>query len=548
MDNQPMQPNVPNNTPSGGNHPLYSMQPIAPLPCYPPPAQPPVTFAPKQDTPIEKESNQPRGLLMVALVFFSSLFFSEMLLRGGFFGLAVPVCITLFYALAFWYLKGRENAFSKNSMLMLIPIGILSFSYLFDPGLLTWFVTSVTLMFLIPAQLTVMSGASIRTMFSSRIFPETMKTAIGKTICNMHTPFRSFRVLRNFGIKSKTLMMALVGVLCAVPFLLIFSALFSKADAAFSYYMNNLSAILSFNLGTIVFDLFFGSMIAIVLASFLFVLRGAIPEQTEVHTVTGKLNVISTSVFLIFILLLQGLFIITQFAFLFGGNPLLDGMSYGEYAHSGFFQIATASIITALIVLCISLFGKRTEKGVLPCITKVLLTILTVFDFFLYYCAYVRMFNYISAYDLSVKRIGVCWLMALMGLILAGVALKMWLPKMNLTGWAIICTCLMVIALNAINPDRLTANYNIDEYLTSLRDNTSVVRSLDVRYLGSLSSGTAIELDRLKGTPMEEKAKKSLERMWYRTESKSWKNMTVVDSEIRDVMKRWDIIQPSSAD
>ncbi len=547
MNNQAPYPFSPNNQPSGENYgfnPPSNTLPVSPS-CPPQPTnpfsppntiQPPISFMPAESSPIEKETEKPRGLLMVILVFFSSLFFSDMLLRGGFWGLAVPVCITLFYILAFWYLKGRKHAFSRNSIIMLFPIGLLSCSYLFDTGVLAWFVTSVTLLFLIPAQLTVMSGVSLQTMFSSRIIPETIKTAIGKTICNMHTPFRSFRVLKTFGSKSKKLMMGFIGLICAIPFLLIFTALFSKADAAFSYYIAHLFSILDINISALIFDLFFGSIIAIIIASFFFVLRGSISEQATANTRTGKLNIISTSVFLFFILLLQGLFIITQITFLFGENPLPSGMSYGEYVHTGFFQIAAASILTALIILCISLFGKRAENGCLPNITKILLTILTLFDFFLYFCAYVRMYHYINAYDLSVKRIGVCWLMALMGLILAGTAFKMWFPKINLAGWIIVCTCIMVISLNIINPDRLTAKYNVDEYLAAPQNS-----HLDINYLSTLSTSAALELDRLKNTDAENEALRELKYIWHRMERRSWKNATVMDGKIREVLNRWDI-------
>ena len=330
--------------------------------------------------------------------------------------------------------------------------------------------------------------------------------------------------------------MAFIGLLCAVPFLLIFAVLFSNADAAFSYYIQSLSTILGMNMSAFIFNLFFGSIIAIVMASFFFVLRGTVPDAEKASTFIGKLNTISTSVFLTFILLLQGLFIITQFTFLFGGNPLPSGMSYGEYVHTGFFQIATASIITALIILCISLFGKRAENGKLPNITRILLTILTIFDFFLYFCAYFRMYKYIEAYDMSVKRISVCWLMALMALILAGTALKMWFPKINLAGWVIVCTCVMVISLNIINPDRMTAKYNVSEYITDTANS-----HLDVGYLGTLSTSAALELDRLKDTAMEEQAKQELKYIWRRMEGRSWKNATVMDGKIREVFERWGI-------
>ena len=102
---------------------------------------------PETINPIEKEANVPSGLFMVASVFLFSLFFSNMFLRGGLAGISVPVCISLFYVIVIWYLKGRNNAFSRNSLIMLVLIEALSFTYLFESGFLAWFVTTLTLLF-----------------------------------------------------------------------------------------------------------------------------------------------------------------------------------------------------------------------------------------------------------------------------------------------------------------------------------------------------------------------------------------------------------------
>ena len=96
------------------------------------------------------------------------------------------------------------------------------------------------------------------------------------------------------------------------------------------------------------------------------------------------------------------------------------------------------------------------------------------------------------------RRIGVCWLMAVMALILAGVAAHMWFPKINLAGWTLSCLCVMVIALNVCNPDRLAAKYNIGQYLAS----APACAHLDTSYLSKLAPSAVLELDRLKGTPL----------------------------------------------
>lgn len=507
-------------------------QPAAPLPPYQRPL-----------TPTELEAQQPRSFFMVIAVFLLSVMFSETVLLGTFSGISMTVCIVLFYTAAICYLRGRSNAFSKGSVLMLLPIALLSASYVFDNGTLAWFVTTAFLALLIPLQLTAMSGAGTRSVFSSRILSDTAAMMFAKLFGNLDTPFMTFSAVKRKSSTAKIILKLLLGAAIAVPFLLIFIALFASADSIFESYLITIADAFHFNFFSCAFTLITGGLITLFASAFLLGLRSVnLPEKEAAHT-QGKLNPLVTSVFLLLIILLQASFITVQCVYLFGGHTLPEGMTYAGYARSGFFQISTASVITALLILFISFFGKRGKNGALMLQTKILLSVLTCCDLFLYYCAYVKMGAYIQAYDLTVRRIGVCWLMAVMALILAGVLLHMWLPKLNLTAWVLTCLCVSVIALNICSPDRLSAKYNIDQYLNADQSTAHI----DTDYLGRLAPSVILELDRLKGTPEEDNAKIAMRNAAERLEQHTWKGLCVTDGKAYEIAKSWGVIYPEEA-
>lgn len=511
--------------------PMPQMPPQQPLP------QPPLS-------PANLEAQQPRSFFMVIAVFIISVLFCETVMLGTFSGVSMTVCIFLFYTAAILYIRGRQNAFSKSSLIMLIPVALLSLSYLFDNGTLAWFVTTAFLAGFVPLQLTAMSGAVKHSIFSPRIFSETAEMVFPKLFGSLDAPFTTFGAVKRKSSAAKTLLTLLLGAIVAVPFLLIFVALFASADSIFADYLNKITSSFRFSFFSCTFNLIFGGLIALFVSAFFLALRSCVLTEKETARTRSKLNPLMTSVFLLLIILLQASFIAVQCVYLFGKRTMPEGTTYAEYARSGFFQISAASVLTALLILFISFFGKRGGNGTLVLQTKILLSVLTCCDFFLYYCAYAKMGAYISVSDLTVRRIGVCWLMAVMALILAGILLHMWLPKFNLAGWVLSCLCICVIALNIYGPDRLSAKYNIDRYLNADQSTAQ----LDAYYLGELAPSVIPELDRLKGTPKEQEAKIAMQNAVDRLNFRTWKGFSVTDGRAYEIAKSWGIIDNEEAE
>ena len=189
------------------------------------------------------------------------------------------------------------------------------------------------------------------------------------------------------------------------------------------------------------------------------------------------------------------LFLAVQSAGLFGGADYLSarGISYAEWARSGFFQMVGVTMVN-LTVLLVSLSAARRE-GRLWTTLRLLAALLVAESLVLLGSAAWRMTLYVSAYGLSFKRCMTYWGMVMMALFLLAASWKIWKPEtrslriaapLALAGWLII---------NCIPVDYLVAKNQVDRYLSG--ESTTI----DAEYLlYDLSYDTVSQLERLDGS------------------------------------------------
>ena len=172
------------------------------------------------------------------------------------------------------------------------------------------------------------------------------------------------------------------------------------------------------------------------------------------------------------------MFVAIQLAFLFGGKETaaMSG-GYAEYARSGFFQLVAVAAINLGAVL-ISASASRPERGakIAMCGLSTLLLALTAV--ILVSAAY-RMRLYVSAYGLSFLRALTFWGMAVIALLMAAAAVKVFRRKFRF--WPVLLTVVLVmwLAFSYANIDARVAEYNVDRYLDGS------LEEVDVSYLSS---------------------------------------------------------------
>ncbi|MGY0499892.1 DUF4153 domain-containing protein [Nocardia sp. FBN12] len=189
---------------------------------------------------------------------------------------------------------------------------------------------------------------------------------------------------------------------------------------------------------------------------------------------------------------LFAVFVGAQFVALFGGDDYVQrtaGLTYAEYARSGFWQLSAVSILTLAVILAV-LHWSVQETAADRQSLRILLSAVSVLALVIVCSALGRMWTYQQAYGFTVLRLLVTMCELWVGLVYVLVLIAIarlrwtWVPR------AAIGTALAtLIALAVINPEHLVAERNIDRWHASKR--------LDAGYLSSLSPDILPALDGL---------------------------------------------------
>ena len=174
-------------------------------------------------------------------------------------------------------------------------------------------------------------------------------------------------------------------------------------------------------------------------------------------------------------------FVLVQVTVLFGGHDRVlrtAGLTYAEYARSGFWQLLAAAALTFMVVRAATVLvspGDRRERLVL----NVLLGALALLCLVVLASALHRLRLYEEAYGLTRARLlaetSMLWLGALLALVTAATVAR------RRCGWAaVLGTGLALLAFSLSNPDRRVAERNVARWHDSGK--------LDVDYLAGLSA------------------------------------------------------------
>ena len=298
------------------------------------------------------------------------------------------------------------------------------------------------------------------------------------TVGSLPAPFRHF----NAWIKSKEsekkhkFQYVLLGLVIAVPLVIIILSLLSTADVIFANLLEGLWK------NVVIPEHFFG-----ILCLFLFALFGfycffacLTKEQKEIQNIDKKGEPVIAITFMSVVTLIYLVFCGIQILYLFIGKMQLpEGYSYAMYAREGFFQLVTICLINvALVLFC--LFYYRENR-----ILKLLLTIISACTYILIASSVVRMALYIQEYRLTFLRIFVLWALAVIFLVMTGLVITLKNENFRLIRYIVISVTILYVGFAFCHPDYIIAKYNYEA--NQEREDAFV----DAYYITELSSDAA---------------------------------------------------------
>jgi len=283
------------------------------------------------------------------------------------------------------------------------------------------------------------------------------------------------------------------GSLLALPFLLVFTALFASADAVFDRGLRDVLELVWLR------ELFRDAPArAVVVILVAWGAAGAFATRRDARRApvlrAASLLANDTAVaLLIAIDALFAVFVWLQVAYLFGGRDTLNagGLAYSAYARRGFFElVAVAAIVGGLLFTLGIVVAARGRAYALAALALIALTGVVLAS-----AAY-RMSLYQDAYGWTELRLYANALIALLAaaLVLLAVATLTrdiaTLP-VRLAGAAAI----VAIVVSVIGPARIVAETNIDRVLHPERLPADAFRGLDTAHLASLGDGAVPTID-----------------------------------------------------
>lgn len=288
----------------------------------------------------------------------------------------------------------------------------------------------------------------------------------------------------------------LKGVVMAVPILIIFGALFSGADLAFSQFLSNFIHIhISERSIQYLFLLAFAFVAGLCYLSYVFFSPPVIPVSTSESSNAGRPESsisksgkeIEVLVFLSLVSCLFLLFIGFQITYLFGGEANITswGFTYAEYTRRGFFELLAAAVLSLLVLLASEKYAGTEEKKDRHFLVPALILIAEVVVVII--SAFKRLSLYIDAYSLTTLRFYVAAFILLLLVLFMLLAVKFIQskPENFFTFGTLLTGAAFLIAINLINPDAHIANSNLKQY--------SQTGTIDAYYVANLSPDAMTE-------------------------------------------------------
>ncbi|MBQ1075844.1 DUF4173 domain-containing protein [Micromonospora sp. C31] len=334
-----------------------------------------------------------------------------------------------------------------------------------------WLVTFCVLGALGCATLAIVGGRLVRSiLFSLVAAPFAAFRGLPWVRGHLHAPANPGLVRRVVGSAAATL-----------AALIVFGALLSSADGAFSVLLGEV--IPEVNVGTVFRWAFLAAVGGLCAVAAVYTMAAPPDLSTVDRPGTRRLGVVEWAPVISALTLLFGGFVAVQFTVLFGGQRHVlrtAGLSYAEYARSGFWQLVVVTMLTLAVLGGVARWARR-DRAVERHLLRILLGLLSTLSFVIVVSALSRMYTYQKVYSFTGERLFVMAFELLLGtvflmILVAGLRWRgAWIP-----GTTVALAVVMLLSLAVLNPEDYAARRNIARY--------EQTGKIDAWYLRALSA------------------------------------------------------------
>jgi hypothetical protein len=274
----------------------------------------------------------------------------------------------------------------------------------------------------------------------------------------------------------------LVGLLIALPLLLVFGPLFMSADPVFEHLVRG---VINWDFGTVASHLLVAGGLSWVTLGYLRGLSFASPSPYAaiIRRTRPGLGMVEIGIALGSLAAIFGLFVAIQVRYLFGGEAMvmsITGLTYAEYARRGFFELVTVAALLVPVLLGAHWALDITRAAGVR-IFRALASVLLGLTAAIMISAFRRMLLYVEAYGLTADRLLATTFMLWIAVVLSWFALTVLSGRSERFALgALVSGFVMLMGLNLLNPESLIARTNLER--------ARLGRDFDVSYATRMSA------------------------------------------------------------
>ena len=262
--------------------------------------------------------------------------------------------------------------------------------------------------------------------------------------------------------ESKTVSKILIGIVCAVPAVLIIVPILANADDAFNALITG------------IFDDYFTLIQKTVLGLGLSVFAIALVFSLKYNDTPYKdrelklkANSISLSAFLCVLCFVYLVYLFSQLAYFFSAfsSILPKGyrFTYAQYARRGFFELCVISVINLLFIFAAVLISEK-KSGKIPLSVKLPAAFIALFTFAIIFTAISKMVMYIGVYGCTVLRICTSAFMIWLFILFVCLFIRIFAKRFDVLKCGLIFALLILAVLGIGNVNAQIARYNYNAY------------------------------------------------------------------------------------
>lgn len=356
------------------------------------------------------------------------------------------------------FLKRMGSTIKKKFMIYAAGMMLLGISTVLTGSVFFHFFNWVGILLLLLTSM--LEQLNIDSKWSFQHYIVSIMALTGRTVISIFDPFihgARYRKSRKQGKENAYLKPVLLGAGVAVTILLVVLPLLIYSDKVFGTILMKFFRPVEFGSEWgIIFTFFLGF---ILMYAFLSGISGYVSKE-KTYIEKKKVNAVSGITFTGILAAIYVFYSVIQILFLFlrldSGLP--DGVTYSQYANSGFWQLLAVSLINFVTVLiCLSIFPENK-------ILKILLMTISVCTCIMTLSAAYRMILYVRVYYLTFLRILVLWFLGVLLLIMLGVMWSILRRQFRLFQYIMAVVAVCYIGLSFAKIDKVSVEYNLSQW------------------------------------------------------------------------------------